>query len=86
MDYREFYRKLLSEMDAVGLMVDSLTPFKLMRCKANGDKGGARSGWYWFADDADRDAVLWLLSDLIDEAYALLTETSDKSTTETSSR
>lgn len=36
--------------------------------------------------DADRDAVLWLLSDLIHEAYALLTETDDKPTTETSSR
>lgn len=59
MDYREFYQKLLSEMDAVGLMVDSLTPFKLMRCKANGDKGGARSGWYWFADDADMQVCVF---------------------------
>lgn len=36
--------------------------------------------------ERDKDAVLWLLSDLIHEAHALLTETDDKPTTETSSR
>lgn len=42
-----------------GLRIDTVTEGKLMRVKADGDKGGKRSGAYRYFGDSDNPAGIW---------------------------
>lgn len=53
------YQDLLSAMQSFGLEVSRLETGGLMRCKAIGDKGAQRSGWYRFFDDIDAQVCVF---------------------------
>lgn len=42
-----------------GLLIDTVTEGKLMRVKADGDKGGKRSGAYRYFGDSDNPSGIW---------------------------
>lgn len=51
--------ELINSLQAHGLEVDLLETGRLIRCKAEGDKGSQRSGWYVFHDDVDMAVCLF---------------------------
>ncbi|CAM5539674.1 hypothetical protein ECAE60S_04184 [Eoetvoesiella caeni] len=44
---------LIRAIQGAGLLVESIEPGRLIRCKTDDDKGLQKSGWYRFFDDAD---------------------------------